>query len=101
MSGMAAVNVDIKALANLARLEVSDAELAKLEKEIPDILKFVDAIQKVASDAVPQAPQLRNVMRADKNPHEPGLYTERLIQAAPASKDNRVVVKQVVTRKQK
>lgn len=91
--------VDIKALAQLARLEVSDAELAKLEKEIPGILAFVETIQKVAG-YVPQAePSLKNVMRADANPHESGLHTETLLSAAPAREGNRVAVKQVISRK--
>ena len=38
--------VDIAALAKLARLEVSAEELAKLEEEIPAILHFVETIQK-------------------------------------------------------
>ncbi len=93
--------VNIKALADLARLEVSDAEIAKLEKEIPDILKFVEQIQGIATDAKPTSPELRNVMRADENPHESGLYTERLLSAAPKSENGRIVVKQVLSRKQK
>lgn len=93
--------VNIRALAELARLEVSDAEVAKLEKEIPDILKFVEQIQNVAGELKTTSPELRNVMRADENPHESGVYTERLLDAAPAQKDGRVVVKQVVSRKQK
>jgi len=35
------MTVDIAALAKLARLEVSDAEMVKLETEIPAILAFV------------------------------------------------------------
>ncbi|MDR3571009.1 MAG: Asp-tRNA(Asn)/Glu-tRNA(Gln) amidotransferase subunit GatC [Candidatus Pacebacteria bacterium] len=93
--------VDIKALADLARVEISDVEMAKLEKEIPDILKFVEQIQGVATDTKPVSPELRNVMRTDEHPHATGEYTERILKAAPAQKDNRVVVKQVVTRKQK
>ena len=93
--------VNIKALAELARLEVSDAEMAKLEKEIPDILKFVETIQSANVDVEAKAPELRNVMRADENPHETGEYTERLLHAAPKSENDRIVVKQVVTRKQK
>lgn len=94
--------VDIKALAELARLEISDAELAELEKEIPAILKFVDQIQNVAETwkAKPSIDVGRNVMRADENPHESGEFTERLLKAAPKSADGMVVVKQVVSRKQ-
>ena len=95
------MNVDIKALAQLARLEITDAEVTKLEKEIPDILKFVETIQKVSTYVYPSTPELRNVVRADTNPHESGIYTKRLIEAAPAHEGNRVVVKQVVSRKKK
>lgn len=91
--------VDIKALADLARLEISDAEVAKLEKEIPDILKFVEQIQSVSTDTKSTSPELRNVIRADENPHESGIYTERLLKAAPKSENDRIVVKQVVSRK--
>jgi len=92
--------VDIRALAKLARLEVSDAELTKLEKEIPDILHFVETIQAAAAkdSGEPQA-ALRNVMRADEHPHESGKYTEALLNAAPARAGNRIAVKQVISRK--
>jgi aspartyl/glutamyl-tRNA(Asn/Gln) amidotransferase C subunit len=91
--------VDVRALAELARLDVSDAEVAKLEKEIPDILKFVEQIQNVAGEVKTTSPELRNVMRADNTPHESGIYTERLLKAAPKSEKGRVVVKQVISRK--
>lgn len=91
--------VDIEALAKLARLEVSKAELAKLEKEISDILAFVETIQKAKVEASAHTPELRNVMRADENPHESGAYTEKLLDAAPAREGNRIAVKQVISRK--
>lgn len=91
--------VDIATLAKLARLEVSDAEIAKLEKEIPDILAFVETIQKAEVSAEAKSDGLRNVMRVDENPHESGKYTETLLKAAPARVGNRVAVKQVISRK--
>ena len=91
--------VDIRALAKLARLDVSDEELARLEKEIPAILEFVETIQKVATDSAVHDASLRNVMREDVNPHESGKYTDDLLAAAPAQRDNHVVVKQVLSKK--
>jgi len=91
--------INVRALASLAKLEVSDEELAKLEREIPDILKFVETIQSVSGKETAPSPALINVMRADDNPHEGGIYTEALINAAPASVDNRIAVKQVLSRK--
>ena len=93
------VHVDVVALAKLARLEVSEEELSKLAKEIPSILSFVDAIQKVSADIVRTDPSLRNVLRDDTEPHESGIYSDDLLKAAPASRDDQVVVKQVISRK--
>lgn len=91
--------VDVTALAKLARLEVSEKELAKLENEIPAILGFVETIQKVSADAAHASPEHRNVMRDDGVPHESGLHTEELLRVAPATRDNQVAVKQVISRK--
>ena len=106
--------VDVAVLAKLARLEVSEEELKKLEKEIPDILHFVEQIQAAsavgrtesASGETKSAPGsgeakkgLRNVMRADENPIESGKFTEKLLEAAPAREGDRIAVKQVISRK--
>jgi len=96
---MNAPKMDIAALAKLARLEVSDAEIAKLEKEIPDILAFVETIQKADVSTEAKTDGLRNVMRADENPIESGKYTKTLLDAAPAREGDRVAVKQVISRK--
>ena len=96
---MNAPKMDIVALAKLARLEVSDAEIAKLEKEIPDILAFVETIQKADVSTEAKTDGLRNVMRADENPIESGKYTKTLLDAAPAREGDRVAVKQVISRK--
>lgn len=91
--------IDVAALAKLARLEVSDEELAKLEKEIPSILAFVETIQKASVGAEHKGAELHNVMRADENPHESGIYTAKLLSAAPTREGDRVAVKQVISRK--
>lgn len=95
------MKVDVRALAVLARMEVSDAELAKLETEIPAIIAFVETIKNADISGVSQDTTLRNVMRADENPHESGMYTETLLSASPARVGNRFAVKQVLTRKNK
>lgn len=91
---------DIRALAQLARLELSDAEVARLESELPAILGFVDELQKVSAE-LPKAvsPAHRNVMRMDTDPHESGIYTEALLAAAPARVGDQVEVRQVISRK--
>jgi aspartyl-tRNA(Asn)/glutamyl-tRNA(Gln) amidotransferase subunit C len=90
--------IDVVALAKLAKLEVSPEELAKLEKEIPEILGFVETIQAVAADISHESPRHRNVMREDTNPHETGLHTRALLDASPAQKDDQIAVKQVISK---
>ncbi|QQG38230.1 MAG: aspartyl/glutamyl-tRNA amidotransferase subunit C [Candidatus Kaiserbacteria bacterium] len=92
-------DVDVAALAKLARLDVSDDEISKLKQEIPHILEFVATLQKASAGSDGGETSLRNVMRADENPHESGKYTKVLLEAAPARDGNRVLVKQVVSRK--
>lgn len=91
--------VDIRALASLARVDVTDAEVAKLETEIPSILGFVETIQNIDISGVELDTSVRNVMRDDAGAHERGKYTEVLLAAAPAREGNRVAVKQVISRK--
>jgi aspartyl/glutamyl-tRNA(Asn/Gln) amidotransferase C subunit len=95
---MKKADIDIKALATLARLAVPEEELARLEREIPNILSFVETIQEVNADAGEHEATVRNVMREDEHPHERGMYTERLLEAAPASVGKRIAVKQVISR---
>jgi aspartyl/glutamyl-tRNA(Asn/Gln) amidotransferase C subunit len=94
-----APKVDVTALAKLAKLEVSAEELARLEKEIPEILGFVETIQQVSGDALAESPAHRNVMRDDIDPHEGGRYSKDLLDAAPAQKDDQIAVKQVISKK--
>ena len=91
--------VDVRALAQLSRLELSDEEVMRLEKEVSSILAFVETIQKADISGVVPDTSLRNVMRDDANPHEGGKYTEALLSAAPRREGDRIAVKQVISRK--
>ena len=93
--------VDIRALATLARLELSDAEVEKMQHEIPGILAFVEQIQSVVPPAGGRgvSPEHRNITRSDAITHESGIHTETLLSAAPVREGNYVSVKQVLTRK--
>lgn len=90
--------VNIRALAQLARLEISDADVASLEQELPGILSFVETIRNANVSAETKGTGLRNVLRADENPHEGRAFTEKLLNAAPVREGDKIVVKQVVSR---
>ncbi|MDB5238566.1 MAG: glutamyl-tRNA(Gln) and/or aspartyl-tRNA(Asn) amidotransferase subunit [Candidatus Kaiserbacteria bacterium] len=92
-------SVDIRALAKLARLDITDEEVVTLEKELPSILGFVDTIQKADISNEIVQPEVRNVMRDDTDGIESGIHTEILLNAAPERTGDYVAVKQVITRK--
>lgn len=94
---------EIKKIADLARLEISEEESEKMAGEIDSILKYVDQIK---SAEIPQEDGesksrienagVRNVMREDENPHEVGENTESLINEVPESQDNLIKVKKIL-----
>ncbi|HEY4519552.1 MAG TPA: aspartyl/glutamyl-tRNA amidotransferase subunit C [Candidatus Paceibacterota bacterium] len=89
----------IKKLTALARVEVGDEELKELEREIPAILKFVETISVLpVGELKRNHAGIHNVMREDSEPHESGIHTEKLLNAAPVSKEKRIVVKQVISK---
>lgn len=91
------MTIDTKALANLARLDMSESEAEAVGKEIASIIGFVDAVQSVVAQ-VPdaQVPEHRNIFREDAHPHEPGIYTRSVVEAAPEHTDTHVRVGQVI-----
>jgi len=76
--------IGVEKLAKLARLKLSAEEKQKFAKEIGAILEYVGQIKEAGAEAGERKiPELRNVMRADENPHESGIHTEDLLNSAP------------------
>lgn len=88
---------DVEHLAGLARIAISDDEKEKLKDDLEGILSFVSQIKEVATEVpIPEAGDIRNVMRADSAPHAAGIFTEDLLRVAPAREGDRVVVKKIL-----
>lgn len=82
---------EVAHLAELARIELSDAERDQLAGEIDDIISYVSAVQEIAgegTDAAPTVGPLHNVFRADAVTNAAETYTEDLLEAMP-SRDGR------------
>jgi len=107
-------DVDVKKLAELARIEMSDEELAALEREIPDILAFVEQVQRAhltgstsslqassgqaSGKVTKETGRHYNVMRDDTDAHEAGAYSDELLEALPERSGDYAKVKQVIKR---
>jgi aspartyl-tRNA(Asn)/glutamyl-tRNA(Gln) amidotransferase subunit C len=87
---------DIKHLADLARMEISESELQKLTGEIDSILGYVGQIMNTEGGMKREVPALRNVMREDVPQNKSGEYTEAILQNAPAREKNYLKVKKIL-----
>lgn len=87
---------DIEKLASLARIRLSDAEAASLQKDVGSILTFIGQISEAKiSIETKEAGIPHNVLRDDKDPHEGGVYTDALLAAAPESNNGFVKVENI------
>jgi|GEM_PF-281972 aspartyl-tRNA(Asn)/glutamyl-tRNA(Gln) amidotransferase subunit C len=92
---------EIKKIADLARLEISDEESEKMAGEIDSILGYIDQIKSAeisdqgAESRIENA-SVRNVMREDSEPHKVSENTKVLIDEVPDSQDDLVKVKKIL-----
>lgn len=93
-----ATKEDVQKLATLARIKIGDAELEKFTREFDAILAYVGQLEELELPQGKDAkPVLRNVMRADGEPHTGGAYTEKLAAQFPAREGDALSVKQIIT----
>lgn len=78
---------DIKQLAHLARVEVTDTEVEGYMKDFDAILGYVNQINEVNLAEVQPAHLQENVARADAHPHAAGQSVEQMLADAPGSQD--------------
>ncbi len=94
---------DIKKLANLARIDMSDEEMINIAKDFDPILAYVGQVQEVLklsenilSDKKPEDYFLHNITRDDIATNERGEYTENILADAPETENGFLKVKQIL-----
>jgi aspartyl-tRNA(Asn)/glutamyl-tRNA(Gln) amidotransferase subunit C len=88
---------DVARLAGLARIDLSDAELARLAPQLDVILQSVAQVTQVAGEDVPatsHALPLVNVFRADVV--TPSLPRAAVLAMAPRTEDDRFAVPRIL-----
>jgi len=96
---MAVTKDEVKKLAELARIELTDKEVGKFQGEIESIVAYIDTIQKVKLPSQPEGSahlDIENVMREDGEPHAPGAYTEQILAQAPKREGKFLKVKKIL-----
>jgi aspartyl-tRNA(Asn)/glutamyl-tRNA(Gln) amidotransferase subunit C len=88
---------DVKKLATLARIKLTDEEVEKFQKDLSAIFDYIDALMQVDIDGVEEVSQvtgLVNVQRRDE-----AVLTssrEEILAQAPAVKDGYLKVKAIL-----
>jgi aspartyl-tRNA(Asn)/glutamyl-tRNA(Gln) amidotransferase subunit C len=88
---------EVRHLADLARIDLSDAELDHLAPQLAVILDSIKSISEVAADDVPptsHALPLTNVFREDVV--TPGLTADEALGGAPAVEEQRFSVPRIL-----
>lgn len=88
---------EVKKVALLARIELSDAEVEKFQKDLSSVLDYVEDLKQVDTDGldiVSSVTGLENVERDDKAVLVN--YQEDIIENAPERKDNYYKVKSIL-----
>lgn len=94
---MAAPELDVRYVARLARLELSDAEVAEYQAQLSDVLKFVEALRQVDVSAVEptaHASAVFNVFREDTV--QPSFSSKEALANAPRQANDLFVVTKVI-----
>jgi aspartyl-tRNA(Asn)/glutamyl-tRNA(Gln) amidotransferase subunit C len=88
---------DIKKLAIMARLDMSEAEMESLARDFDPILAYVGQVSGVADTGVIEPNYtVTNVMREDIATNATGSYRDTIVAQMPASHDGFLKVKKIL-----
>jgi aspartyl-tRNA(Asn)/glutamyl-tRNA(Gln) amidotransferase subunit C len=88
---------DIKNLAKLSRIKLSDSQTKSLLKDLSSILGYINQIKEIVSEGEEKkVGLLRNVLREDDIVHESGIYTEDILNEAPRTESGYIKVKKIL-----
>ena len=87
---------DIKRLAVMARIEMSEEEMQGMLADFAPILAYVDQIKEATSESAVPTYQKTNVMREDIVTNERGECTEKILSGMPATEKGYLKVKKIL-----
>lgn len=89
---------DITHLARLARIRLSEDEISSFAKDADDILAYVAQVTELSfGERKPIVPPHANPLRADVATHEPGAYTDAVLEAFPKRVGRHALVKKILS----
>ncbi len=88
-------HIDVRYVANLARLELSDEEVDQFQPQLEAILGFVETLSKPDVSGIDDAAEIRLGRMRDDEPHA-SLPTEAVLRNAPDQAQGQFRVPKVV-----
>ncbi len=89
---------DVRKLAELARLSISEEQIQSYQKDFEGILDYIGVITSASVDTTVMTPPsvLGNVVREDTLAYEPGVFTEYILANAPRVTDGYIEVPKIL-----
>ncbi|MDP1538728.1 MAG: Asp-tRNA(Asn)/Glu-tRNA(Gln) amidotransferase subunit GatC [bacterium] len=90
---------EVKHIAKLARLGLTEKEIAKYQKELSSILDYIEKLKEVDVSGVGPTSHsvlVENVMREDKENKEQVTKNKKLLELAPEVKDGYLKTKSIL-----
>jgi len=90
---------EVKHLAVLARIELTDSEIDSFAGEMSLVIDYVSQIQDIVGsvdESIKTVGDRHNVFRTDEITNQPNEYTERLLQGMPRTEGRFMVVKKIL-----
>lgn len=87
---------DIRKLADLSRIEVTDTEADAFVSQIDSILGYIGQISNIEAPESVGVSSVHNVFREDADAHESGAFTENILSQAPQKEGQYFKVKKIL-----
>jgi len=87
---------EVEHIAKLARLELTEKETEKMQKDLSEILGYFDLLKKAPKIKIPNPKSQTPNLRKDEVVSQSREVVEKLIVAAPDKKDDYIKVKAIL-----
>jgi aspartyl/glutamyl-tRNA(Asn/Gln) amidotransferase C subunit len=87
---------EVEKIAKLARLELSEKEIEKMQKDLSSILDYFNILKKAPKAKAEAVAKKENVLREDKAISKDPTIADNLIKSFPNKKDRYIKVKSIL-----
>jgi len=89
---------EVKHIAKLARLELKDSEVEKMQKDLSEILEYFDLLKKAPKmkESSLNFKDIQTITRIDEIKEKDSSMADKLVAQAPDKKDSSIKVKSIL-----